>query len=248
VALLRADFDRPSSPGGDPEAQRHLVATLRPTRASRPRPQLVARTMFFDDEVQSAIAGRIRQVVICGAGYDDRALRFRTPGTRFFELDHPGTQERKAAALEGLDTSGLTLVAAEFGRDDVAAALAAAGQSRAEPTLFICEGLLVYLEQPVIVSLLSALAERAAPGSVLAASLATHPAGLDSRQVAEVANARRTAGESEPWVTILPAGDHLELLGRGGWEATEAIDGAERVPELPPGRTLLVRAGLTPRR
>lgn len=248
MALIRADFDRPSSPDGDARAQRHLVAAMQPTMAARTRPQLAARTIFFDQAVLTAIADGIRQVVICGAGYDDRALRFRTPGVRFFELDHPGTQGLKASALRGLDTSGLTLVAAEFGKDDVGAALARAGQSAADPTLFICEGLLVYLDEQVIVSLLSALGERAGPGSVLAASLATHPAGLDSRHVAQVANARRRAGQTEPWVTILPAPDHLELLRRAGWDATQTIDGAELAPDLPPGRTLLVTAGLTPRR
>jgi methyltransferase (TIGR00027 family) len=248
VALIRADIDRPVAPNGDPEAQRRLVAGMRPTGASRVRPQLLARTTFFDQAVLTAIAAGIRQVVICGAGYDDRALRFRTGGVRYFELDHPGTQRLKADALRGLDTSGLTLVAAEFGADDVAAALARAGQSAAEPSLFICEGLLVYLDQPIVVMLLSALAERAAPGSVLAASLATHPAGLDSRHVAEVANARRRAGQTEPWVTILPAPAHLDLLRRAGWEPAESIDGAELAPDLPPGRMLLVKAGLTPRR
>lgn len=248
VALVRADFDRPSSPGGDPEAQRHLVAGMQPTRASRTRPQLLARTTFFDQAVLTAIADGIRQVVICGAGYDDRALRFRTPGVRFFELDHPGTQPLKASALRGLDTTGLTLVTAEFGRDDVGAALAAAGQSDAEPTLFICEGLLVYLEETVIVSLLSALGSRAAPGSVLVASLATHPEGLDSRHVAEVLNAGRRAGETEPWVTILPAPAHLSLLARSRWHADETLDGADLAADMPPGRMLLVTAGLTPRR
>jgi methyltransferase (TIGR00027 family) len=205
-------------------------------------------TAFFDRAVLTAIAAGIRQVVICGAGYDDRALRFRTPGVRFFELDHPGTQPLKARALQGLDTTGLTLVAAEFGRDDVAAALTAAGQSDAEPTLFLCEGLMVYLDQQAIVALLSALAERAAPGSVLAASLAIHPDGVDSGQVTEAANARRRLGDTEPWLTILPASAHLELLRRSGWAADETRDAADLEPQLPPGRMLLVRAGLTPRR
>ena len=41
-------------------------------------------------------------------------------------------------------------------------------------------------------------------GSMLAASLATHPAGADSNQVTAAANAHRAAGRSEPWRTILP--------------------------------------------
>ena len=62
-------------------------------------PSLAARTRFFDERVLEAISDGIGQVVILGAGYDDRALRFRSPGVRFFELDHPATQADKARRL-----------------------------------------------------------------------------------------------------------------------------------------------------
>jgi O-methyltransferase involved in polyketide biosynthesis len=48
------------------------------------RPNIAARTVFVDEQVMAAIAAGLRQIVICGAGYDDRALRFRTSGVRFF--------------------------------------------------------------------------------------------------------------------------------------------------------------------
>jgi methyltransferase (TIGR00027 family) len=214
------------------------------------RASLAARTRFFDEQVLAAIAAGISQVVIVGAGYDDRALRFRSPGVRFSELDHPGTQADKAARLRAMgaapDSGGPTLAAADFRRDDVAAVLAACGHDARRPSLFICEGLLVYLDQPTCVRLLSALRERAAAGSRLAASLSVHRDGLDSERVAAVANSRRRAGETEPWLTILPAAAHLALLCEAGWREAESVDAAELGTGAEAGRSLLVTADPRP--
>jgi methyltransferase (TIGR00027 family) len=244
VALLRAGLDRPCSPDGDPDAQARLCAGMRAGPVSRLRPQIMARTRFFDEQVPAATSRGVRQVVICGAGYDDRALRFRAGGVRFFELDHPVTQADKARRLSraGLDTAGLTLAAADFRVDDVPAVLAASGQDAAHATLFLCEGLLVYLDEPAIVTLLAGLAVRAAPGSTLAASLAVHSPGADSLAVTAAANAGRPTGRSEPWRTILPADSHLALLGQAGWHVERAVDATDLVPDAPAGRSLLVTA------
>jgi methyltransferase (TIGR00027 family) len=250
VALTRAEFARPHSPGGDPDAQRRLCRGMRPAGAGWLRASLAARTRFFDEQVLAAIAAGISQVVIVGAGYDDRALRFRSPGVRFFELDHPGTQADKASRLRamgaGPGSGGPTLAAADFRRDDVSAVLAASGHDARRPSLFICEGLLVYLDQPTCVRLLAALRERAAAGSRLAASLSVHRDGLNSERVAAVANARRRAGETEPWLTILPIAAHLGLLRQAGWHAADQVDAAELGTGAEPGRSLLVTADPQP--
>src|SRR5215469_6523024 len=49
---------------------------------------------------------------------------------------------------------------------------------------------------------------------------ATHPGGLDSAEAPSVANARRRAGDAEPWQTILPVGEHLALVEQSGWTVT----------------------------
>ena len=89
--------------------------------------------------------------------------------------------------------------------------------------------------------LLGALRARAAAGSELAASLATHREGLDSGRVAAVANSRR-GHPAEPWLTILPAAAHLGLLGRAGWRVDESVDAAQLGTGAEPGRSLLVTA------
>jgi hypothetical protein len=105
VALTRARLERPHTPGGDPEAQGRLCRGMRPVGAIPQRASLIARTRFFDDRVLAALSAGIGQVVILGAGYDDRALRFRSPGVRFFELDHPEI----AARSWPRPTSGTTM-------------------------------------------------------------------------------------------------------------------------------------------
>jgi len=237
---------RPHSPDGDPNAQVRLCEGMRPTPGTRLRPMLTARTMFFDGATATAIAGGVRQIAVCGAGYDDRALRFRTPGVRFFELDQGPTQADKARRLQALNTdlSGLTLATADFRHADVAAVLARHGHDAGQPTLFLCEGVLIYLDPDTAASFLSQLAACAAPGSRLAASLAVHEEGLPTERVVAAANARRRAGETEPWRTILPQRAQLTLLQRAGWHAEHTVDAADLEETAMPGRTLLVRADL----
>jgi methyltransferase (TIGR00027 family) len=243
VAVTRAGFDRPHSPDGDPDAQRKLCVGMASVVLTDMRASLAARTRFFDEQVMAAIGTGVRQVVILGAGYDDRAMRFAAPGVRFFELDHPGTQADKRARLAALGAQGaVRLVAADFRTDDVAAALAAAGHDAAAPTLFVCEGLLVYFDAESIVAFLASVRAAAAAGSVLAASLAVHAEGLDSAWVREVANARRRTARDEPWRTILPAAEHVGLLTTAGWEVTSAADAADLGNGAEPGRSLLVAA------
>jgi methyltransferase (TIGR00027 family) len=234
-------MSRPHTEQGDPEAQRRLCEGMPPIRSTRP--SLHARTRFFDGQVLAAIGAGVSQVVICGAGYDDRALRFRTPGVRFFELDHPATQADKARRLRamGADLSDVVLTSADFRDDDAAAVLAAAGHDASRPTLFLCEGLLIYLHLAVIGRLLTGLRSRAAAGSSLAASLAAHREGLDSALVAGAWNADRSRyGEAEPWLSVLPVPAWLRLLSGTGWQAESQADPqAETAAE---GRSLLVMA------
>ncbi len=246
VAVTRVTFARPSTPGGERDTQSRLSAGMdaAPLGATPMRAHLEARTGFFDRQVLAAIEQGTGQVVVLGAGYDDRPLRFRAPGVRYFEVDHPGTQADKRGRLErmGADLGGVSLVPADFGRDDVAVALERHGHRPDVPTLVLAEGLLVYLDVEPMVALLSGVRRRAAPGSALAASLAVHPDGIDSAVVVERANAARPGADAEPWRTILPVPAHLDLVRRSGWSVVESVDDATLGTGAARGQSLLVSA------
>jgi methyltransferase (TIGR00027 family) len=251
VALTRAGLDRPHSQHGDPAAQRALCAGLNWTPPDWMQPSIEVRTKLMDDLVIAAITRGVRQIVVSGAGLDDRALRFRTPGVRFFEVDHPVTQADKAMRLHDLGAAeyGPTLVACDFQADSVADALAAHGHLSHEDSLFLCEGLLVYLDEQACGRLLAGLAACAGAGSVLAATLATHSSDAPSAEVVAEANARRRAAASEPWRTILPADEHLAMLSAAGWMVTSVTELPTASGDVSFGRkSLLVTAGLAGQR
>jgi methyltransferase (TIGR00027 family) len=208
------------------------------------RPSLVARTGFFDERVVEAIEAGVGQIVILGAGYDDRALRFRAPGVHFFEIDHPATQSDKARRLRRMRArgDGLTLAAADFTTSDVASVLGACGHDMTRPSLFICEGLLVYLDRLAGIRLLAGLRAAAGPGSTLAASLAAHRPDVPTERAIAFANARRPAADAEPWLTIMPADGYPDFFRQAGWQLDQAVDAAQFDAGVPPGRCLLATA------
>jgi methyltransferase (TIGR00027 family) len=223
VAAFRAALERPHTPDGDPDAQARMARGMRVARGEKLRLHLIERTRFFDDQVLAAIADGVEQVVILGAGYDDRALRFRAPGVRYFELDHPATQADKRRRLRriGANLGDVALAPADFRSDDTPAALAAAGHGASKSSLFICEGLLIYLDRDTNLRLLAAMRSIAGSGSRLAASLAVHPDGEDSDAVVASANRIRRNSASEPWRTILTVDAQLALLESAGWSVAD---------------------------
>ncbi len=72
---------------------------------------MAERTRFVDNEVAGALGRGVDQVVLVGAGYDGRPLRFAGETTTWFEVDRPATQadkQRRLAAL-GLVPRGVHL-------------------------------------------------------------------------------------------------------------------------------------------
>jgi methyltransferase (TIGR00027 family) len=215
VAQVRATMDRPVTAEGDGEIERQLVERFPSDRRSPMADLLERRTQWFDSVTLQAVEGGIRQVVIVAAGYDCRALRFRTSGVRFTELDHPDTQADKRRILDDMraDMADVAFAAADFTIDDVGAALAAAGHDADAATLFLVEGLLIYLPEPVIVSLLTALRARATPTSQLAVSISRGGSPEFQARVAAVGeHARSSFNEDEARL----------LLQRCGWQGDTA--------------------------
>jgi methyltransferase (TIGR00027 family) len=256
VAVARAALERSASPTGDPEGDVALASSLAegvewPVRDSEHERRTLreslgfirARTVFFDDAVLGAIGRGVTQVVILGAGYDGRALRFRTPGVRFFEVDHPATQIdklRRLAAL-GVATTGITFVEADFTEPGLEQRLADAGHRVDEPTEFLLEGVLRYLPEVAVHDLLARVRRRAAAGSELAVSITTREPAEDDDAAgvaARRADEQRLADGGEAVLTVPPRAVALDWLTDAGWVIGSVADLDNR-----PGR-MLVRAGV----
>ena len=147
---------------------------LLPTSSGVP---MAARTAFFDEQTLSAIDAGIHQVVLLGAGYDGRALRFAAPHVRFYEVDYPTTQADKQRRLRriGAHVSAIRFVNADLSRDDLGERLRAAGFDGNARTLFTCEGLLPYLQWDANRHMLEGAARAAGPGSWLAVNFHVRP-------------------------------------------------------------------------
>lgn len=230
VAVTRATARRASVPTGDHDAEDRLVRSLHlplPLRWRPPGmgPYIRGRTAFYDETLLAACESGAQQVVIVGAGYDGRALRFRRPGVHFFELDHPVTQDDKQARLRRLhiDADDIRFVAVDLGRDSVADALVAAGHDASSPTHFMCEGLTPYLPRSVLEPLLRSLATAAAPGSTLAVDFAgaNHGRGHFVSRVRLDFVRMGVAMLGERMVTMLTAPHARELLEATGWSNVE---------------------------
>jgi methyltransferase (TIGR00027 family) len=247
VALVRSRLVRSSSPSGDPEAEDQLYGGLRPVLwplRGRRHERIAARTRFFDDETLRAIADGVTQVVIVGAGYDGRALRFRSPGVRFFELDHPATQADKQQRVHGLGLAAddVVYVPLDLTQDQVDTVLAAAGHNRNDATLFICEGLLLYLPKVTVADLFGRLRSCARSGSRLVLSTRERPrSNSTSDRVREVAGRTVLALIGEPRRSRFEPGEIGRLLEDARWTVARRVRrDSSRAREVGEGGLLLV--------
>jgi methyltransferase (TIGR00027 family) len=131
---------------------------------------MTRRTIAIDRVVVDAVAAGARQCVILGAGLDTRAHRVAALGALpTFELDHPSTQAEKRRRLEeaALGRALLRYVPIDFARETIEDVLPGAGFDPTLPTVWLLEGVTMYLTPEVVAATFGAVARLSAPGSVL---------------------------------------------------------------------------------
>src|SRR5438067_3344399 len=127
-----------------------------------PIPYLAIRTRFFDDFLLTAVrGGDVRQVVLVAAGMDARAFRLPwPPGLALYELDRPEVLALKDAVLADSGaraTCRRHALAVDLTRT-WAEALCAAAYRPHEPSVWLAEGLLYYLDRAIVHALLDRIA------------------------------------------------------------------------------------------
>lgn len=179
------------------------------------------RKRLIERGVASAVNGGYGRVVVIGAGLDMLTLRMERSGlgARCVELDHPATQayKRKLLARAGAVARRIELVPADLARITVSEALARSmGADLALPTVFVVEGVTMYLDEGQVRGLLADLRSVAPRARLLFTFMEPDASGhvRFTRQTPMLRLLLRLCGEPFKWgVRAAELGAFLEAAG-----------------------------------
>lgn len=122
----------------------------------------LVRKRGVEEAALQALEEGVRQVVVLGAGFDSLCWQLHTEFSTclFFEIDHPKTQKVKREVLERRVPlrPNLQFLSLNFTQTDLEAELNACPRFDCRlPTLFILEGLLMYLRSEEVARLFRSL-------------------------------------------------------------------------------------------
>jgi methyltransferase (TIGR00027 family) len=189
------------------------------------------RKRWIEQALRGAITRGCRHAVVIGAGYDTLAARLAPvfPAVRFTEVDHPATQAVKRAAVPA--SANLQFVAADLARVPLGRVLP---PSR-EPSVYIAEGLLMYLARADVDALFAAL-----DGEIIFTMMEPAPAGRIAFHNATWLERALLALWKEPFTWALAREALGDFLAARGLRLREYADLAQAHPELGLARGELV--------
>ncbi len=130
---------------------------------------VIARTRLIDDVFRKAVLDGFDRILIFGAGFDSRGIRLAAGyGTVVFELDSPHTQRAKIGQLAKRNVAAnpnVRYLGIDFDRESIGERLAAEGLGKGGRTLFVIEGVTMYLTAGAVDALFDCVGDFAAPGS-----------------------------------------------------------------------------------
>jgi methyltransferase (TIGR00027 family) len=124
------------------------------------------RKQILRRHAHTALAAGCTQVIVLGAGFDTLCaeLKAARPDVGCIEIDRPATQAAKRAAA---GDDGIGFIAADLARQDLGALLAAHPGFRPQAsTLFVAEGLLMYMPLDAVRALFAQMAAAASHSQV----------------------------------------------------------------------------------
>jgi len=191
---------------------------------------VIARTKFIDDVFEDSIKQGIEQIVLFGAGFDTRAVRFADINihTKIFELDTIYTQTAKIEQFKKrniLLPKNTIFIPIDFHVDSVTEKLAANGFKRNKTTLFILEGIIQYLKAEVVDELFKLLYELSVPGSrvifdyIYASVLRKENSCYGEKDIYKKVNRTR-----EPWLFGIEKGEIGEFVSKYKFNVIQDLD------------------------
>jgi len=132
---------------------------------------VACRYRYIDDYLQECLKGGTTQLVILGAGFDSRAYREELVSVevKIFEVDYPTTQASKIERVEelfGQLPENVVYVPIDFNVETLNKLLTG-GFDPSLKTLFIWEGVTLYLDDAAVDATLAWVSANSLPGSII---------------------------------------------------------------------------------
>lgn len=185
---------------------------------------VIARTRYIDSIFMEALEKGFDQIVIFGAGFDSRALRFDhlNRSTRIFELDAPITQEEKLKAFKKKNImipENLVFVTINFIKERLPEKLTEAGFEEGRKSLFLLEGVTMYLSHAAIESTFGYIRDVSGKGSLVVFDYIYAGVLRQEHRYYGERNIYRTVSKAgEGWSFALEEGEIGDFLGTYGYQ------------------------------
>jgi methyltransferase (TIGR00027 family) len=185
-----------------------------------------ARVRYFDDFVADAVDASLEQLVVLGAGYDTRAYRIEGLNKiKVFEVDHPETQGVKIEKIKkifGRLPEQVVYVPVDLESEDQGQKLLERGFDGHKKTLFVMEGLLMYLSPQAVDETLSLIVRNSAKGSSILFDYFKDSVIKGTSEVGK--NIRDFAAEQgEPYQFGLNEGEVATFLAKRGFSQVQNV-------------------------
>lgn len=131
------------------------------------------RSIYFDNIINQS-KDQVEQFVVMGAGFDTRCYGdLKQSNLTLFELDQAKTQQLKREYIQkaGIDVSHVKFVEVNFSSDDWHEELVNTGYDPSKKSIFLWEGVTLYLTEKAVRKTLQIVKSYAATGSVIVADM-----------------------------------------------------------------------------
>jgi methyltransferase (TIGR00027 family) len=124
----------------------------------------IVRKRFVEEVVRVSLNEGFSQIIIVGAGFDTLAYRLASifPAARFIEVDHPATQRYKRHTLEMQHRvpANVEFLAVDLTQESIRERLSASALYRRDTdTVFVAEGVLMYLTTDEVTTIFRSMAD-----------------------------------------------------------------------------------------
>jgi methyltransferase (TIGR00027 family) len=183
---------------------------------------VIARTKYMDAVYQQAVQGELDPIVILGAGFDTRAIRFAVAGNHLsvYEFDSKNTQQTKLDLYKRNGVSippNVIFQPVDFEKESLSERLDAIGFPEGKRCLFIMEGVSMYLEPKSVDVTFQTVTSYMGPHSLIAFDYVySDVLSREKNRYGETALVRSVSRVNEAWQFGIEQGTIDQFLSKYG--------------------------------